>query len=154
MPDPEMIRKVPIFTDLTDKEIEQIQALCKVQVFQPGEIIIEEDTPGQALFVIRSGRARVAKLEGGCERNLAEVGAGEHVGEMSLVDGMNTSARVVADETTECIVLYKEDFDLLLAGDDQLHISILRVITRTLAERLRRTSEDLMVWKLEFNEED
>ncbi|MCX6356587.1 MAG: cyclic nucleotide-binding domain-containing protein, partial [Candidatus Aureabacteria bacterium] len=79
-----------------------------------------------------------------------EHGAGEHVGEMSLIDGMNTSARVIAEEPTECLVLYKEDLDLLLASDDKLQIKVLRVINRTLAERLRRTSEDLMVWKLEF----
>ena len=66
---------------------------------------------------------------------------------------MTTSARVIAEESTECLVLYKEDFDLLLATDDKLHIKVLRAINRTLAGRLRRTSEDLMVWKLEFNEE-
>lgn len=153
MSNPQMLKNVSIFKDLSEDEIQRIAALTKDRVFQHGDIVIEEDRPGEALYLLRSGRARVAKIEGGYERNLAEVGSGELVGEMSLIDGMNTSARVIAEEPTECLVLYKEDFDLLLASDDKLQIKVLRAINRTLVERLRRTSEDLMVWKLEFNEE-
>jgi len=149
----EALKKVGILKYLDDDEMERIAALCKEETFAEGDIIIEEDKPGEALYIIESGRARVVKLEGGYERKLADVRAGETVGEMSLIDGMTTSARVVAEEETECLILYKEDFDLLLASNDQLHIKVLRAITRTLAMRLRRTSEDLMVWKLEFNEE-
>ncbi len=149
----DVLKKVGIFRELEEGEIERVAALCKEAGFEKGDIIIEEDSPGEALYILESGRARVVKMEGGVERSLAEVKSGEHVGEMSLIDGMTTSARVIAEESTECLVLYKEDFDLLLATDDKLHIKVLRAINRTLAGRLRRTSEDLMVWKLEFNEE-
>ena len=153
MPGPEVLKKVGIFMDLDDEELKRVAALCKEQNYQPGDIIIEEDKPGEALYILQSGTARVVKMEGGTERSIAEVGSGEHVGEMSLIDGMTTSARVVAQEPSECLVLLKEDLDLLLASDDKMCIRVLRAITKTLAERLRRTSEDLMVWKLEFNEE-
>ena len=153
MPALEAIRKIGFFKDLSDDEIERIAALCKEKSYQSGEIIIEEDMPGEAIYIMETGKVRVVKMEGGNERSLAEAGPGEHVGEMSLIDGMTTSARVVASEPTECFLLYKEDFDLLLASDDKLHIKILRTITCKMAERLRRTTEDLMVWKLEFNEE-
>jgi len=153
MPGLEVLKKVGIFKDLDDEELKRVAALCKEQNYQPGDIIIEEDKPGEALYILQSGSARVVKMEGGNERGIAEVGSGEHVGEMSLIDGMTTSARVVAQEPSECLVLLKEDLDLLLASDDKMCIRVLQAITKTLAERLRRTSEDLMVWKLEFNEE-
>ena len=153
MPGPDVLRKVGIFKDLDDEELKRVAKLCKEQNYQPGDIIIEEDKPGDALYILKSGKARVVKMEGGNERSIAEVGPGEHVGDMSLIDGMTTSARVVAQEPVECLMLLKEDLDLLLASDDKMCITVLRAITKTLAERLRRTSEDLMVWKLEFNEE-
>ena len=153
MCDPEILKNVSIFKNLSDDEAEKVTNLCGEQKFEPGDIIIEEDTKGEGLYIIRSGKARVVKLEGGYERNIAEVGPGEHIGEMSLIDDMNTSARVVAEEPTVCLALRKEDLDLAMDSDDKLHIKILRSITATLTERLRRTSEDLMVWKLEFNED-
>ena len=86
------------------------------------------------------------------EKQLAFVGDGEHIGEMSLLDEMRTSARIIAESPTECLVLYKEDLDLLMKTDDKLHIKILHAMIRTMALRLRRTDEDLMLWKMEFNE--
>jgi CRP-like cAMP-binding protein len=148
----ELLQKVEMFKGLTFPEVNKIGALCKEKAFKPGEIIIEEDKTGEALFIIKKGKARVVKMEGKDEKRLAQVSEGEHIGEMSLMDEMTTSARVIAEEPMECLVLYKEDLDLLLQTDDKLHIKILRSMIRTLTLRLRRTSEDLMVWKMEFNE--
>lgn len=148
----DLLQKVEMFKGLTFPEVNKIGALCKEATFKPGDLIIEEDKPGEALYIIKSGKARVVKMEGGSEKQLAQVGEGEHIGEMSLMDEMRTSARVIAEEPSECLVLYKEDLDLLLQTDDKLHIKILRSMIRTLTLRLRRTSEDLMLWKMDFNE--
>lgn len=148
----DLLQKVEMFKGLTFPEVNKIGALCKETTFEPGDIILEEDKPGEALFIIKSGKARVVKMEGGMEKQLAQVGDGEHIGEMSLMDEMRTSARVIAEATTECLVLHKEDLDLLMKTDDKLHIKILRAMIRTMALRLRRTDEDLMLWKMEFNE--
>lgn len=149
----DLLQKVEMFKGLTFPEVNKIGNLCKEKSFKPGEIIIEEDKPGEALYIMKSGKARIVKMEGGQERQLAYASEGEHLGEMSLMDDMRTSARVIAEEPTECLVLYKEDLDLLLQTDDKLHIKILRAMIRTLTLRLRRTSEDLMVWKMDFTEE-
>jgi len=148
----ELLQKVEIFKGLTFPEVNKIGALCKELKFESGDIIIEEDKPGEALFIIKQGKARVVKMEGSNEKQIAQVGEGEHIGEMSLMDEMTTSARVIAEEPMECLVLYKEDLDLLLQTDATLNNKMLRAMIRTLALRLRRTSTDLMVWKMEFNE--
>ena len=150
----DLLQKVEMFKGLTFPEVNKIGALCKETTFETGDLIIEEDKPGEALFIIKSGKARVVKMEGKQERQLAEVGDGEHIGEMSLMDDMMTSARVIAEATTECLVLYKEDLDLLLQTDDKLHIKMLRAMICTMALRLRRTSEDLMLWKMDFTEDE
>ena len=149
----ELLEKVEMFKDLTFPEVNKIGALCKETSFMPGDIIIEEGKPGEALYIIKSGKARIVKMEGDQERQLAEAGEGEHLGEMSLMDDMTTSARVVAEEPTECLVLHKEDLDHLLQTDDKLHVKILRVVIRTLTQRLRRTSTDLMLLKMDFAED-
>lgn len=148
----ELLQNVDMFKDLSIPEVNKIGALCKEKTFQAGDIIIEEDTPGESLYIIKSGSAKVVKVEGGEERHLADICCGEHVGEMSLMDGARTSARVIATETAECLELTKEDLDLLMNTDDKLHIKVLRSMIRTMALRLRRTSEDLMIWRMDFDE--
>jgi len=149
----ELLEKVEMFKGLTFPEVNKIGALCKEMAYQPEDIIIEEDKPGEALYIIKSGKVRIVKIEGGEERRIVEAGEGQHLGEMSLMDDMTTSARVIAEEPTECLALYKEDLDLLLESDDKLHIKMCRAMNRTLTQRLRRTSEDLMVWKMEFTDD-
>jgi CRP/FNR family cyclic AMP-dependent transcriptional regulator len=148
----DLLQKVDLFKGLSFPEVNKIGALCKETSYKEGDIIIEEDQPGEALYVIKSGKARVVKVEGGKEKHVADVAAGELVGEMSIMDNMTTSARVIAEAPTECLVLKREDLDLLLKSDDKLHIKILRALIRTMTLRLRRANQDLILWKMDFNE--
>ena len=73
--------------------------------------------------------------------------AGETFGEMSLIEGNRTSARVKAYNEVDCLLITKEDLFNLMGKDVQISARVYKNFTRMLSERLRITSEELSTWK-------
>src|SRR5205085_2537049 len=53
------LRAIPFFADLSDQDLEGILAVGQRVSFQPGEVIVEQGQPGDAMFVVLAGRAEV-----------------------------------------------------------------------------------------------
>ena len=91
----QFLRDVPLFADLEPRDLLDLAELTREEELPAGQPLCEEDRPDSGdLFVILSGHAAVL-VEGG-ERTIAELGRGEVVGELSLLDGSPRSATVVA----------------------------------------------------------
>ena len=83
----ELLKTLPIFEDLSLDEMKDFYNLCEQVAFEPGEVLIEQGRPGQALYIVRSGSLHVVAVEpSGHERPLTTLPAGIYVGEMSLID--------------------------------------------------------------------
>lgn len=76
-------------------------------------------------------------------RRITSLARGTTLGEMALVESARRSATVVADEPVICYELRREDFERLLADEPQLATKLLANLSRELARRLRKTSDDL-----------
>jgi CRP-like cAMP-binding protein len=113
---PDLLRTSPIFAALGDEALERIAEPFAEVEFPANHVLIELRTPGAGLFVICDGT--VAVEAHGKER---ELGAGEVVGEISLVeeDGLRR-ARVVAKTPVRCLALGRADFDRLLEAEPAL----------------------------------
>lgn len=110
----------------------------KRRVFEADEVVFEQGEPGDAMFIIRSGRVKIySRGEGGKELTLNEYGGGDFFGEFSLIDGEPRSASAAAIERTEALVLRHEDLITLLREHPEITISLLR----GLVARLRYTTE-------------
>lgn len=135
----EVLKHLPIFEDLSLEEMKAFYLLSEAVTFQPGEILIEQGHPGQALYIIREGNLRVTKIEaGGKETLLATLPAGKYVGEMSLVDEVPTSARVTAEGVVKALKIRRDRFEHFLYGHDRVALRVYRNFVRTLSERLRQ----------------
>lgn len=106
----EVLADVPLFSDLTGRQLKALAGECSLLTFEPGESIVKEQDWGQHMVAITSGEAKV--LRGG--KQLATVGPGDVVGEMSLIDGERRSASVIADGPVEGLVVYGTRFRKLL----------------------------------------
>ena len=146
----ELIRNIRLFKELDDQELKKFLAIASEEKFSAGKIVIEEKTEGKALYVIKSGTAMVSKVDGALEAEIVKLFAGEHFGEMSLVEDAKTSARVSAYNDLVCIVIPKDEFQKLLATDYKIAAEVYKAFTQTLCDRLRSTSQDLVAWKPEF----
>ncbi|MBI5497909.1 MAG: cyclic nucleotide-binding domain-containing protein [Deltaproteobacteria bacterium] len=133
----ELLQKLPLFKTLTFDETRRLFAVARTEKRAKGDVVIQENELGGALYIVKSGSLRV--LADGKEVN--RVGAGELLGEMSLVDELLTSARVEVVEDAELLVLPRREFEALMTSDLALQVKVYRAFCRTLSERLRRANQ-------------
>jgi len=110
------------------------------KLFERDQVVIEQNAPLRAVFLIEDGSVRVERKDRGQMIPLAILSSGELFGEMSFVDGAPTSARVVADEPTRLRVVDEAMVDDLNKKDPSFAGRLYRSIAAILVERLRATS--------------
>jgi CRP-like cAMP-binding protein len=139
----EIIQDTFLFQGLNFSEAQALAKICHRERRSSGEVIIEENALGQALYLIEQGEVKVIKGEGAEQHQLARLGRGELFGEMSLVENELTSASVVAATDVELLVVHRPEFEELLEQDQGLALKVYKSFCRTLSERLRKTTEEL-----------
>ena len=133
-----MLRNVPLFAGLTEKEIATLAESLGKRAFGKGVIIFHEGSLGETLYIIESGKVRIFVLtESGQEISVNIYGPGEVFGELSVLDGLPRSAGAVAIEDTVCLTLQRDDLLQFLENCPRVALSIIRV----LSARLRYTTQ-------------
>jgi CRP/FNR family transcriptional regulator, cyclic AMP receptor protein len=123
------LSNVGLFSGCSKKELQSVAGLCTPLSLEEGFVLTTEGTPGLQCFVIADGTARVTI--GG--RKVGEIGPGECVGEMALLDGGPRSATVTAESPMNVYALSVSEFRSLL----KVSPTILGKIATSLARRLR-----------------
>lgn len=124
-----LLKKVPLFDGLTDRQLQQISRLADELDVPEGKRLATAGETGRELFVIVDGRATVKTPRGRTVR----LGRGDFFGEMSLIDGGPRSASVTADGPMKLLVVGQREFWELLSTAS----SISKKIMSALAARLR-----------------
>ena len=106
----------------------------------PGELVCEEGSPGDELYVVLDGELEVTKRQDGQDVVLAVRRAGEFVGEMSLLDQVPRSASVRTLVESRLLVVDQTAFQTLLSCSPSAHTTILS----TVSARLRSTETMLL----------
>lgn len=144
----DFLKSTPLFEELSLAEIKAFYNASAIRVFNKGEIIIEQELPGKALYVVKKGRVIVQHVSRGTVADIVELGPGSHFGEMSLIDDSPTSARVSAlEDGTEVFEITRDRFNEQLWSNDKTALRIYRVFINTLLKRLRDTTEELASYK-------
>jgi CRP-like cAMP-binding protein len=89
----ELLKRVPLFSDLENKELQQIANSMKSRTFSAGQEIAVEGESGVGFFVIEDGNAKVT-VHGEERRTL---GPGDYFGEVALISQSARTATVTAD---------------------------------------------------------
>src|SRR3954447_24329339 len=97
------LRQADIFYELTVTQLELIASICTEHVYNQGDVIFEENTTGDELYLIVDGEidiqvdpSLVGKLVAGDPRTIARLRRGQSFGEVALVDEGVRSARAVS----------------------------------------------------------
>lgn len=124
------LRNLPIFARCTPKELKQIAALGDLVTVPPARVLLTEGGHPDEAYVVVSGEAVVSRSG----REIARVGAGEQLGEMSILDRpAPRSATVTTATEMELLVFAPRAFSTMLEG----HPEVGRHVASTLAKRLR-----------------
>jgi CRP/FNR family cyclic AMP-dependent transcriptional regulator len=92
------LRSVPLFADLTPRDLRRLADSMKERSFSHGDEVVAEGKGGVGFFVILEGTARVS--QNGEDRG--RLTAGEYFGEMALIDGNVRLASVHAEGDLRC----------------------------------------------------
>ncbi len=135
-----ILKKVPIFKMLGKESIDFIVERLKFKTFEKGENICKIGDPGEEMFIIISGATDICIGEEGQQQVVATLKSGDYFGEMALLTGEPRSATVVAKETTETFVLYKNDFDVILEKYPSISLSMGKIVSQRLRETLKKAA--------------
>ncbi len=132
------LRRIPFFEELPDDALDAIGQRLRNQYYESGAIVFSEGDPGDALYLLESGQAKVYSMVDGKERIFAYVGPGGFFGDLALLLDQPRSASVQMTIDGDLFALYKADFADLLRAHPAIAIHISRELGRRLVETTRR----------------
>jgi sigma-B regulation protein RsbU (phosphoserine phosphatase) len=143
--DTTLIGQVPLFAALPPEELDHLVASLRPASYPAGTVLFSEGERGERFYIVLAGAIAIVKALGtDAERVLGLRGAGEFVGEMSLLsqDGLRT-ATVRVEQEARVLELTRADFDALLHRYPLLAYEMLRVLSTRLRDSHEAAIRDL-----------
>ncbi|MBI5546248.1 MAG: cyclic nucleotide-binding domain-containing protein, partial [Deltaproteobacteria bacterium] len=132
----EALKAIPIFAELALEDMKDLYRIGEQKRFAEGEVLVEADVEAPGLTVLAEGAADV--LAG--DRKLNTLKPGDYLGEISLIQGGRTSARVVARSPIRALTISRERFEHYLYAHEAAATRIWKLFAVNLAERVRALS--------------
>lgn len=129
------LRKVRMFADLPPADLKHIAEVATEHAFGDGDVIAEQDEPGDEMHIVVSGEIRV--LSGG-HRELARRQRGEYVGEMAIISEEPRMASLVCAGDVRTLSLDRRSFERIIRERPETSLQVMRV----LCDRLRAAHAD------------
>jgi len=135
----EILHRMPLFRHLTYQELVRVLNITDVRSYQQGDKVVDQGEDGDELFIVLTGQVRIHSGD----TIITRLGAGEHFGEMALVDKAPRSASVSADDASKLLVIRRRDFFDIIRKDHDVAVKLLWSFLGVLTDRLRNTSREL-----------
>jgi NTE family protein len=133
----DFLSRVPIFSGLERGGLESLAESARPVRVEAGAWLFRRGEPGDAMYVVRTGRLEVLDEEQGAL--LRELARGDALGELALISEAPRSASVRAARASDVLEVDRDDFEALLRSSPELSLALNRV----LADQLRSTRSPL-----------
>jgi CRP-like cAMP-binding protein len=127
----DILKRIPIFSALSHEALIEIAGRLEPVAYEAGETLFYEGDEGDALYIIEKGRVKITTRDAsGKELVLNEIGAGETVGELALIDRAPRSATVAAIEPARLLRLGRDDFLEEIRNYPEIALDIMRLFSQ------------------------
>lgn len=134
----DLLRSVELFDGLTDDDLSEVAAICTRRKLKDGEVLAKQGEFGRELYIVSEGLVEVIVSERTGSRVVVNLGAGQLIGEMSLVDRGPRSATVKAiHDPTFVQIIQNEDFQALCQQNTQIGYLVMQNLAADLSFKLR-----------------
>jgi len=140
------LRMVPLFSRMDDSFVEDIKRRAELLSFEPGQVIVEEGSPADALLLVIGGYVKVSVHAGATDLALTYLRKGDHAGEAALLLEDTWPVTLQALEHVEIVKLSREIFRAVTAAypdveDELWEESVARLKARGAIKRQPNSSE-------------
>ena len=135
------LQAIYLLKDLDTDTLGVVAQAASTDTFDAGEDVCREGQSASGLYLLSSGSVRVTKSNADAE--VVMLGSGSHFGEVSLVDDAPRSATVTANERSIIIKIDAGTLHQKLAANTAAGAVFYRAVAKSLAKRLRTTTDDL-----------
>ncbi len=139
------LKKIPIFGPFSEDELKNLLNMSKIIHYKNGELILKEESIDSLIYFLVYGQVQIMRKG---KQVLVLEKRGEILGEMGVITGARRSASAFAKGPTVCIATDINYVDKL-HGHDKISFGyvLYRIFSEILADRLRKTTEELMKCK-------
>lgn len=135
-----LLRRIDLFADLTDREVDTILDVMRERTIPRGTTVFHQFDSGGGLYLILAGSVKITRTgRDGREVTVAVLNEGNFFGEMSLIDGQPRSASATALLATRLLVLDREHFQRYVLAQPRIVAKLLR----ELSKRLRAADQSI-----------
>ena len=133
--DGNIIRTIPLFSELSDEDIEGIERIIIKKNFARDQIVLFEEDTASYMYIVYAGKVRVVKQsKEGREQIIAINKKNDFFGEMALLDGRTSPATVIAHEDAVIGLISKKDFDTLLLSHEKIRNKMISLLCAQLRD--------------------
>jgi CRP-like cAMP-binding protein len=122
--------------DLADRDRGAFARFART--FEAGEMIFSEFEPGDTFYLIQEGRVELVKVIGDVEKTLDILQPSEMFGEMAILEDSPRSATAIALDKVQVLEFNRQNFDILMAGNPQIALKLLKTFVRRLYDAKRK----------------
>ncbi|MEX0275673.1 MAG: cyclic nucleotide-binding domain-containing protein [Flavobacteriaceae bacterium] len=137
-----MKRVLFLLGHLNDRDIEWMMHNGHKESIREGDILIHRDEELENLYIVLSGELTVRDGVSNLHE-IASIGPGEVLGEMSLLEARPPSVSVTATEPCELYVIPRESIEGRMQADLQFRANFYYALALFLSDRLRKTTDQL-----------
>ena len=112
----DVLKRVPLFSGLDDRELQEIAAQMRERRFAAGDTVTQEGAGGAGFFVVEEGEAEVSVA--GDQRG--SIGPGDYFGEIALLTGSDRTATITAKTDMVCWGMTPWDFRPLVESNSAI----------------------------------
>lgn len=158
----DILRRTDIFYDLTGAQLEMLASICEERIVKLGDIIFEENSQGDEMFVIARGAVEIlvdpsivggpgAKKRGSLPVTIATLRSGQTFGEIALVDqGLRTASARCAETESQLLGLKRNKFMKLCDTYPEMGYRVMRNIAADLSFKIRGSDlaiREQLLWR-------
>ena len=148
---PEVLKESPFLKSFTKGQVEDILNASNLVECDEGDVVLDEGKEAHRLFMLLAGTLDVVK---GGEHVATLTETGDVFGELATINDSHRSATVIAREKTYCLAIDHKFIEQIRPKEENpaFYAALYGYIARILAQRLKRTTEDLARMEHELHE--
>ena len=133
----EYLKKTPIFSDLSDAELDEIVPLVVKRKLKKNTVVFHENDPASTFYLVKTGMVKIYKASAeGREQVLTILGDGQIFGDVPAFDGGPYPASAATMSDSEIYLFRREDLNEVVRRHPEIALKIIRVLGLRLRQAL------------------